>query len=197
MSAPTFVLASASPARRRLLESAGINPLVCQSDFDESLVVSDDPMTLVNLLAQSKAQVVSKKFENCLILGCDSLLAMDNQTFGKPQSPGEAIRRWQKMRGKSGQLLTGHALLDQRQDRWIVKCGITNVHFADVDDETITSYVDSGEPMACAGCFALEGKGGLLVEKIEGSHSNVIGLSLPLLRTMLQQLDYQLANFWS
>jgi len=197
MRVPTFVLASASPARRRLLETAGIFPLVCKSDFDESSITSSDPMLLVNLLAKSKAEVVSKKFEDCLILGCDSLLIMDNITYGKPQSPAEAIWRWQQMRGKSGQLLTGHALLDQRQDRWIVKCGVTSVYFAQVDDKTITAYVDSGEPLSCAGCFALEGKGALLVERIEGCYSNVIGLSLPILRAMLQELDYYLDHFWS
>ena len=196
MDVPPFVLASASQARLNLLETAGIKPLVCKSDFDEDLVKSDDPVEMVNQLARCKAELVARKFQDSLVLGCDSLLFMDDQAYGKPFSPGEAIRRWQRMRGRKGFLHTGHALLDQRQNQWIIKCGITEVHFADVDDETIIGYVDSGEPLNCAGCFALEGRGGLLIESIQGSHSNVIGLSLPLLREMLNELGYQLRDFW-
>jgi septum formation protein len=95
-----------------------------------------------------------------------------------------------------GLLYTGHTLIDQVQQQNLIRCGITKVYFAAIDDDTIKAYVDTGEPLKCAGCFALEGKGGLLVEKIEGCHSNVIGLSLPLLRQMLRELGYQVKNFW-
>jgi septum formation protein len=94
-------------------------------------------------------------------------------------------------------LYTGHALIDQLQEKKQLRCGITQVYFAEVDDATIVAYVNSGEPLKCAGAFALEGKGGLLIEKIEGCHSNVIGLSLPLLRQMLAQLGYQMRDFWT
>jgi septum formation protein len=197
MNVPSLVLASASPARRRLLETAGIHPIICKSDFDESLIENPEPIELVKQLAKCKAEVVAQKFQDSLILGCDSLLLMNGKTYGKPDSPAEAVRRWQEMRGKKGLLHTGHALLDQRQDQWIIRCGITTVYFANVDDETITAYVDSGEPLKCAGCFAIEGKGGLLIERIEGCHTNVIGLSLPLFREMLEQLGYQPRDFWS
>ncbi len=197
MTIPPFVLASASSARRRLLQNAGINPLVCKSDFDESLIKIADPAMLVKKLAQCKAEVVASQFKQSLILGCDSLLAVDDDIYGKPESPNEAVTRWQKMRGKKGILYTGHALLDQLQHQWLIRCGITYVYFANLDDETIRAYVDSGEPLNCAGCFALEGKGGLFVNHIEGCHSNVIGLSLPLLREMLEQLGYRVRDFWS
>lgn len=193
---PTFVLASASPARRRLLETVGIQPVVQHSDFDESLIDHSNPQLLVESLAQAKVEVVAKHWENALILGCDSLLLLDGQTQGKPDTPAEAIARWQQMRGKSGSLYTGHVLFDQTQNQLIRRCGITQVNFADIDDQTIQAYVASGEPMNCAGAFALEGKGGLFIEKIEGCYSNVIGLSLPLLRTMLTELGYSCATFW-
>lgn len=156
----SFVLASASPARRKLLQMAGIEPIVCVSDFDESLVQSNDTIALVQTLAMCKAQTVAPQFSNALILGCDSVLEVDGKVYGKPQSPEEAIARWRKMRGNQGILYTGHALIDQRQQRELIHCGITNVYFANISDETIIAYVNTGEPLNCAGCFALEGKEG-------------------------------------
>jgi septum formation protein len=191
-----FVLASASPARRRLLQSIGINPLVCVSHFDESQIQLTDPIALVEKLAQSKAEVVLKQVQDSLILGCDSVMVIDNEIHGKPRDPDEAFHRWQQMRGNHGTLYTGHALIDQRQDRTVVRCGITQVYFGRVSDAQIRAYIATGEPLACAGCFALEGKGSAFVDKIEGCHSNVIGLSLPLLRSMLAELRYELSDYW-
>lgn len=193
---PTFVLASASPARRRLLQSIGIEPVVRHSDFDESQIDHDDTVTLVENLAQAKAKTVAVQFEQALILGCDSLLLVEGQSYGKPNSPQTAIARWQQMRGKVGTLYTGHVLIDQCQGKILRRCGITQVTFAAIDDQMIAAYVESGEPLQCAGAFALEGKGGLFIEKIEGCHSNVIGLSLPLLRQMLTDLGYRVTDFW-
>jgi septum formation protein len=193
---PLFVLASASPARRKLLQMVGIEPIVCQSNFDESQVESSDPVALVQMLAQCKAETVASQFSDALLLGCDSVLAIDGEIHGKPDSEREAIARWQKMRGNMGILYTGHAIVDQKQNQKIIRCGMTKVYFADIGDAVIEKYVATGEPLKCAGCFALEGKGGFLVERLEGCHSNVIGLSLPLLRQMLAQLGYCVADFW-
>ena len=191
-----FVLASASPARRRLLQSVGINPLVCVSHFDESQIQLTDPIALVETLAQRKAEVVLSQVNDSLVLGCDSVLVVDNQIHGKPRDAAEAFTRWQQMRGNRGTLYTGHALIDQTQSRQIVRCGITQVYFGRVTDAQIQAYVATGEPLVCAGCFALEGKGSALIDKIEGCHSNVIGLSLPLLRSMLAELGYDLSSYW-
>ena len=193
---PSFVLASASPARRKLLQMVGINPLVCQSNFDESQITVTDCEALVTTLAQCKAETVKDSFNNALILGCDSVLTIGGKIYGKPESAEVAIARWQQMRGNTGLLYTGHALLDLRQQRQILRCGITKVYFANISDRQIRDYVATGEPLKCAGSFALEGKGGLFIEKIEGCHSNVIGLSLPLLSQMLEKLDYNVCDFW-
>jgi septum formation protein len=193
---PSFVLASASPARRRLLQVAGIEPTVCSSNFDESQIQSDNPIELVEKLAQSKAETVASQFQQALILGCDSVLEIAGKIYGKPDSPEEAIARWQEMQGQQGTLYTGHALIDQRQKKQLIRCGVTKVYFAQLSDRLIAAYVASGEPLKCAGSFALEGKGGLFVEKIEGCHSNVIGLSLPLLYQMLTELGYNVSDFW-
>lgn len=196
MGVPRFVLASASPARKRLLQSAGIEPVVCQSDFDESLVQLSEPVALVETLALKKAEAVASQFSQALVLGCDSVLSVSGEIYGKPADAQEAIARWQQMRGTVGELYTGHALIDLSQDKTLVRCGITKVYFANVSDRAIAAYVATGEPLNCAGCFALEGRGGLFVEKLEGCHSNVIGLSLPLLRQMHDELGYDVTEFW-
>ncbi|MCL1465170.1 Maf family protein [Argonema galeatum] len=193
---PKLVLASASPARRRLLQTAGIEAVVCPSDFDESQVDLSDPVELVQTLAQRKAETVASQFADALLLGCDSVLSLAGEIHGKPADASEAIARWQMMRGGVGDLYTGHALIDQKQGKTLVRCQVTRVYFANASDRQIEAYVASGEPLNCAGCFALEGKGSLFIEKIEGCHSNVIGLSMPLLREMLGELEYDVTNFW-
>lgn len=192
-----LVLASASPARLRLLERAGFSPIVCKSGFDESQVQLSEPEALVTELAKCKAQVVAQQFPNHLVLGCDSVLVVEGEIYGKPENETLAIALWQKMRGKQGKLYTGHALIHQTQGKSLVRYGLTTVYFASISDRAITDYVATGEPLHCAGGFALEGRGGLFVEKIEGCHSNVIGLSLPLFRQMLVDLGYSTTDFWS
>ncbi|MBE9051921.1 septum formation inhibitor Maf [Nostocales cyanobacterium LEGE 11386] len=196
MNIPQFVLASASPARRRLLQTVGIEPIVRPSDFDESQIQLSDPAQLVQTLAQCKAETVVPQFESALIMGCDSVLAVNHEIYGKPADAAEAIARWQLMRGNFGDLYTGHVLIDLEKNRTLVKCQVTRVYFAQMSDRTIQAYVATGEPLKCAGAFALEGFGSLFVEKIVGCHSNVIGLSLPLLRQMLEELGYDVTDFW-
>ena len=196
MGIPPFVLASASAARLRLLRTAGIEPLVHPSDFDESQVQLAEPRDLVQALAERKAAAVAAQLNGMLILGCDSVLALDGQIYGKPANPAEAIERWQQMRGQTGSLYTGHVVIDQVQRRTLVRAQVTEVEFALLSPRQIEAYVATGEPLYCAGGFALEGRGGLFVEKILGCHSNVIGLSLPLLRQMLAELGYDVSDYW-
>lgn len=202
-----FILASASPARRRLLQNLGIPARVCPSGFDESQIQFNDPAELVKTLARCKAEAVANLLTTtlsdsipnskyALILGCDSVLEVDGEIYGKPENKTSAIERWKVMRSHYGRLFTGHALIDIGKQKTIVYSQMTTVYFASVSDPEIEAYVATGEPLNCAGCFAIEGKGGVFIEKIEGCHTNVIGLSLPLLRKMLQELNHDITEFW-
>ena len=187
-----LLLASASPARRRLLEQAGVPHRVRVSGVDEAQIHHADPAELVKLLAQAKAEAVAQALdpvgdaEITAVLGCDSVLSFEGQVFGKPTGRGEAIERWQRMAGCCGSLLTGHCLM-RRGQADVLACVETVVRFAPLNQAEIEAYVASGEPLQCAGGFALEGRGGLCIDGLEGCYSNVIGLSLPWLRTVLGQ----------
>lgn len=200
MQSPRFILASASPARRRLLQGAGIDPVVMPSNFDEDQIVMNNAAELVQALARGKAEAIAAQLPqdnaDWLVLGCDSVLALHGEIHGKPAHAQEAIARWQQMRGRVGELYTGHVLIDGRQGKTLSRSQMTQVQFAKVSDRQIAAYVATGEPLNCAGCFALEGKGGFFVEQLVGCHTNVIGLSLPLLRSMLADLDYDIIDFW-
>lgn len=193
-SQPIFVLASASPTRKNILENAGIKPIVRVSYFDEEAIQVSDPTSLVLTLAQCKAKAIAHEFagQNALIMGCDSIMYLNGMIYGKPDNKEIAIATWQKMRGNYCELYTGHCLIDAKTERSVMRYGVTKVYFADATDAEITSYAESGEPLCCAGCFTLEKLGGLLIEKIEGCHTNVLGLSLPILRQMLTELGYSL-----
>jgi septum formation protein len=194
-----LVLASASAARRRLLEQAGIPHRVRVSGVDEEAISASDPAVLVQLLAQAKAEAVVQALqadgssaEALGVLGCDSLLVFEGEVFGKPADRAEAIARWGRMAGGVGELLTGHCLLGDLSPTGVLmplqlETVTTRVHFAALSAAEIEAYVATGEPLACAGGFALEGRGGLVVERLEGCFSNVIGLSLPLLRRWLRR----------
>lgn len=200
-SVPVLVLASASPARKSLLISAGIEPEIMVSGVDESAVEAGSPEALCSVLARLKAHSVAERLKHrthnaALVLGCDSVLAFDGEILGKPAGAEEAMKRWQAMRGRSGVLHTGHCLVDLSTGRAAEGIGSTVVHFAEVSDEEIRSYVDSGEPLHVAGAFTIDGRGGPFVERIEGDHGTVVGLSLPLLRRLLHELDRSIVDLW-
>jgi len=196
-----LLLASASPARRRLLEQAAIPHRIRVSALDEEAITDSDPKRLVLRLSEAKARAVAQVAGNGLLaedgtpcgalLACDSLLSFEGEVFGKPRDRQQAIERWQRLSGCWAELHTGHCLLRSRPESGkaidapfslSMETVTTRVQLAPLDLTAITAYVATGEPLACAGGFALEGRGGLLVERIDGCYSNVIGLSLPLLR---------------
>jgi septum formation protein len=198
MSPRRLVLASASPARRRLLESAGLSPEVIVSGVDEDAIRADDPHALVLALAEAKAAAVADRLDgDALVVGCDSLLELDGEALGKPATAEEAAARWRRMRGRQATLLTGHALVDTASGRTASDVAATTVRFGCPTDAEIGAYVATGEPLAVAGAFTLDGRSAPFVDGVDGDPGNVIGLSLPLLRQLLSRLDVGIIELWS
>ncbi len=172
------------------------------SGVDESVVVNDRADELCLELARLKAQAVLTRLhpaedQRTLVIGCDSVLEFDGQIFGKPADSADAVRRWERMRGRSGVLHSGHCLVDVAAGRRAEAVASTTVHFAAVSDDEIATYVKTGEPLAVAGAFTIDGLGGPFVERIEGDPGTVVGLSLPLLRRLLAELELQITDLWS
>lgn len=198
---PALVLASASPARLATLRRAGLDPAVLVSAVDEDHLVAEQglhrPAEIAEALARAKALDVAGRVTDALVLGCDSVLELDGMAFGKPAGTQQALDRWRLMRGRSGLLHTGHHLLDTGSGRAAGGLASTVVHFADLDEGEIADYVGTGEPLRVAGAFTVDGLGGPFIERVEGDHHNVVGLSLPLLRHLLAELGLRITSLWA
>jgi septum formation protein len=205
-----LVLASASAGRLKVLRQAGIDPLVVVSGLDEDLIAAGlgsdvSPGEMVCALARAKAEEVAGKLDgtvaaDCVVVGCDSMLYIDGRLCGKPQSVDAALSQWRLIGGRSGQLHTGHCLLrlsDGAVTHREVQPACTTVRFAAPDDADLRAYVASGEPLQVAGGFTVDGLGGWFVDGIDGDPSNVIGVSLPLLRSQLRRVGLSVAALWA
>lgn len=202
-----LVLASASPARLNILTAAGIPVDVIVSGVDESTVTSDSAATVSGALARLKAAAVADQLRvevgagaaqrRTLVLGCDSVLDFQGRILGKPADAADAYQRWCRMRGKEGVLYTGHCLVDVRTGQVAEGVASTVVRFCDASDSEIAAYVATGEPLRVAGAFTIDGLGGVFVDRIEGDAGTVIGLSLPMLRTLLRSHQVEITDFWS
>jgi septum formation protein len=188
-----FVLASASPARLATLRRAGVVPEVLVSGVDEAAVTARSAAELVQTLAAAKARAVAGRLRGpALVLGCDSLLEFDGRALGKPGTKAAAVAQWRAMRGRSGVLHTGHCLLDVDPGRAVTAVASTTVRFAEVTDEEIELYCATGEPAGVAGAFTIDGLGGWFITGVDGDPHTVVGLSLPLLRRLLDELGHSL-----
>jgi septum formation protein len=190
---PKIVLASQSTSRRRLLEGAGLNPTIIVSNVDEETDFFNamTPADMVIALAVTKAHTVREQIDYpALIIGCDSTFDVDGVSFGKPGTPDIARERAKAISGRSGLLHTGHCIIDTAQGREIADRVTTKVTFSELTDLEIEDYIASGEPLHVAGGFTLDGFGSPFIPIIEGDYTNVVGLSMPFLRSAISQLGY-------
>jgi len=190
---PRIVLASQSTSRRRLLEDAGLKPTIIVSNVDEETDFFNamPPTDMVIALAISKAHTVREMIDYpAIIIGCDSTFDVDGVSFGKPGTPEIAIERAQKISGRTGLLHTGHCIIDTEQGIEIADRVTTKVTFTDMTEEEIADYVASEEPLHVAGGFTLDGFGSPFIPVIEGDYTNVVGISMPFLRSAMSQLGY-------
>src|SRR5271170_7945193 len=192
-----IILASASPARLAVLRGGGLDPEVVVSGVDESVFAAPTPAELAGRLAQAKATAVAAGRTDGLVIGCDSLLDLDGRALGKPASAGEAAARWRQMSGRTGTLVTGHCVINAATGQRAAAVAATRVRFGSPSEQEIAAYVASGEPLAVAGAFTLDGRGGWFVDGIDGDHGTVLGVSLPLLRRLLAELGVSLTSLWT
>lgn len=197
-----LVLASASSGRLATLRAAGLDAEVLVSGVDESAFAAAGPAALAQALAVRKCRTVSGRLAPTgptLVVGCDSVLELDGLAYGKPADAVEAVARWRRMRGRSGVLHSGHCvrLLDSGAVSERQATGSTVVHFAELSDAEIEAYVRTGEPLQVAGAFTIDGRGAPFVRAIDGDPSNVVGISLPLLRTLLAGLGVAWPDLWA
>lgn len=203
------VLASASSGRRKVLQQAGIDPLVVVSGVDEDAVIARQAPDaaaghVVCALAAAKAESVvellpAEVAADCVVIGCDSMLYIDGRLRGKPGTVDAARRAWQSMAGHSGELFTGHCVLRLRDGaitRHELASDATTVVFAQPDPVELEAYLASGEPLGVAGAFTLDGLGGWFIDDVEGDPSNVVGIGLAITRTLLRKVGLSVADIW-
>ena len=197
-------LASTSPARLATLRAAGIEPVPIAPGVDEEAAVAAagplSPPDMVMLLARLKAEAVAAAHPGLdgLILGGDSAFEFEGTVYGKPHRPEVARARWLAHRGRSGRLHSGHWLIDTRTGRAVGAPAVATVNFADdISDDEVDAYIATGEPLEVAGAFTIDSKGAAYIASIEGDPHAVVGLSIPLLRTLARNLAIEWHDLWN
>ncbi|WP_197288873.1 nucleoside triphosphate pyrophosphatase [Nocardia sp. NRRL S-836] len=196
------MLASQSPARLSVLRAAGVEPVVRVSGVDEDALLAAladaSPEDRVVALSAAKAEAVEHDDE-CVVIGCDSMLLFEGELVGKPGTVEAARERWQRVAGKSGVLITGHTVLRVSSGEVVGRASAaesTTVRFGTPSADELEAYLATGEPLQVAGGFTIDGLGGWFVDGIDGDHTSVIGISLPLTRRLLGRLGVGVSTLW-
>jgi len=174
-----IILASSSPRRSELLSQAGIPFTVMPGEVDEEKAeLSGTPEQKTEQLAYLKAMDVAKKVQKGLVLGADTIVVCDGEIFGKPADEEDAVRMLESLSGREHLVITGIALADAESGKVAIGHETTKVKFSPITSENIKAYIRTGEPFGKAGAYAVQGRGALFVEGIDGCYSNVVGLPL-------------------
>ena len=185
-----FVLASASPRRKELLEKMGLQFSVVVSDADESSVTRDIPVGLyVQELALLKASATAKmliKNKNALIISADTIVTLDGEILGKPDGEDGAAKMLSLLSGRTHEVYTGYCVMRIRDGKTVCNRVKTEVKFKTLTEQKIRAYIESGEPMDKAGAYGIQGLGSMLIEKINGDYFNVVGLPVSALAETLE-----------
>lgn len=202
--APDLVLASASPRRLDLLKIVGLEPSVVPADIDETPAMGEKPAELVERLAAAKAAAAWDMLDiqrPTLVVAADTVIDLDNEVFGKPVDDADACNMLRALSGRSHNVATGIAVRGataqggapgEAAPKTLLVVRSTEVHMRPLSDEDISWYVDSGEPWGKAGAYAIQGRGSLFIERIEGDYQNIVGLSLPTLDGLTAQFGWPL-----
>ena len=178
MNSTPIVLASASPRRSELLESAGIGFRVAPADICEDPLPDEDPVDHVLRLAEEKARAAAAVTEGRFFLGADTIVLCDGEIMGKPKDQADATRMLKKLSGVPHEVVTGFAVFDRERKGAVCESVRTKVYFKQLRDEEIAAYIATGCPFDKAGGYAIQGGAAHMVQKIEGSYTNVVGLPL-------------------
>jgi len=188
-----IVFASTSPTRRKFVSQAGLEFEFASPVGAKELTGGLPPEELVKQNALNKALAVAEKKENCLVIGCDTVVFFGGKIIGKPRDGEHAKKILLELGGNWHEILTGVAVVECGSGKKLVEVESTRVKFKKVGGKQIDEYVESGEPLGKAGAYAVQEKGGFLVEKIEGSYSNIVGAPLEKIVGMLKQFGVEIS----
>ncbi|MGI6486640.1 MAG: Maf family protein [Tepidanaerobacteraceae bacterium] len=187
-----IVLASASPRRRQLLSSLGLDITVVPSCHEERITSKGVISSIVMDMAEQKAQSVADRYPDSIVIGADTIVVIDGKILGKPSAKDEAAQMLESLSGRWHSVFTGIALINMQSDTLLKDFEQSNVKFKHLSELEIKKYIETGEPMDKAGAYGIQGIGALLVEKIEGCYYNIVGLPLFKLNQMLSRFNAQI-----
>ena len=182
-----LVLASASPRRKKFLQELGLSFIVCPAEIAEVPAAGEGADDYVLRMAEQKAELVGLEYPSAWILSADTVVTIDNELLGKPSSPEEAVMMLMRLAGRTHEVRTGYCLMNKSEKTSILDSRQTQVRFAPFTAALARAYVLTGEPMDKAGAYGIQGRGGVLVESVSGSYSNVVGLPLAEIILLLQR----------
>jgi septum formation protein len=187
-----IILASASPRRKEILATTGLGFTVCKSRYEEDLTISKEPRSLARFLSRKKAEAVAQMYSDAVIIAADTFIVYKNKLLGKPASPDDARRMLKMLSGKVHSVITGFTIIDSKNNKRISRSLETKVYFKKLTKGEINAYVRSGEPLDKAGAYAIQGRGAVFIEKIEGDFFNVVGLPVCALAESLKKFGIKI-----